>query len=68
MSEIKTVQTEKAPKAIGPYSQGKIYGGFLGRSPGVDATQPLNQLKIPLRHNSFMGVFYHSSTRIFLGF
>ena len=37
MSEIKTVQTEKAPKAIGPYSQGKIYGGFLFASGQIPA-------------------------------
>ena len=26
---MKTVSTDKAPAAIGPYSQGKIAGGFL---------------------------------------
>lgn len=29
MSAITAVTTEKAPKAIGPYSQGVIAGGFL---------------------------------------
>ena len=29
MSELKFVATEKAPKAIGPYSQGVIANGFL---------------------------------------
>ena len=28
-TEIRTVATDKAPGAIGPYSQGKIAGGFL---------------------------------------
>lgn len=27
--EIKTVETDKAPKAIGPYSQAKIFGSLL---------------------------------------
>ena len=29
MSEVKFVATERAPKAIGPYSQGIIAGGFV---------------------------------------
>lgn len=29
MSEIKTINTEKAPAAIGPYSQAKQVNGFL---------------------------------------
>ncbi|NMM63386.1 RidA family protein [Clostridium sp. P21] len=29
MNNIKTICTEKAPAAIGPYSQGKCVGGFL---------------------------------------
>lgn len=29
MAEMKIVATEKAPKAIGPYSQGMIANGFL---------------------------------------
>ena len=29
MSEIKTIYTENAPAAIGPYSQAKEVGGFV---------------------------------------
>ncbi|MCR5674842.1 MAG: RidA family protein [Lachnospiraceae bacterium] len=28
-ADIRTIATDKAPAAIGPYSQGKIAGGFL---------------------------------------
>ena len=28
-SQIQTIQTEKAPQAIGPYSQGKVFGNLL---------------------------------------
>ena len=38
---IKTVSTDKAPAAIGPYSQGKIAGGILyasGQIPIVPET------------------------------
>ncbi len=37
MSEIKTIHTDKAPKAIGPYSQAKVYGGFLFASGQIPA-------------------------------
>ncbi|KAI3642449.1 hypothetical protein MP228_012004 [Amoeboaphelidium protococcarum] len=29
MSKIQTTNTEKAPKAIGPYSQAKVYNGMV---------------------------------------
>jgi len=29
ISQIKTIQTENAPQAIGPYSQGKVFGNLL---------------------------------------
>ena len=41
MSEIKTVHTENAPKAIGPYSQAKIFGDLVfasGQIPADPAT------------------------------
>ncbi len=41
MSEIKTVHTDNAPKAIGPYSQAKIIGNLLfasGQIPADPAT------------------------------
>ena len=40
---MKTIQTDKAPAAVGPYSQAKISGGFLfasgqvGINPGIGA-------------------------------
>ena len=33
---MKTIQTDKAPAAVGPYSQAKISGGFLFASGQVD--------------------------------
>ena len=37
MSEIKTVHTDNAPKAIGPYSQAKIFGNLLFASGQIPA-------------------------------
>ena len=37
MSEIKTVHTDNAPKAIGPYSQAKIFGDLLFASGQIPA-------------------------------
>ena len=37
MSEIKTVHTDNAPKAIGPYSQAKIFGELLFASGQIPA-------------------------------
>ncbi|MDR3091276.1 MAG: RidA family protein [Clostridiales bacterium] len=46
MSEIRTIFTDRAPAAIGPYSQGKAAGGFLyfsGQIPIVPETGALEQ-------------------------
>ena len=44
MSDLKTISVEDAPKAIGPYSQGIVAGGFLftaGQIPLDPATMKL---------------------------
>ena len=44
MSDLKTVSVEKAPKAIGPYSQAIVAGGFVftaGQVPFDPATMKL---------------------------
>lgn len=42
--EIKTVFTDKAPAAIGPYSQGKIVNGFLFLSGQIPADTKTGQI------------------------
>ncbi len=56
MSKIQTIHTEKAPAAIGPYSQAKEIGGFLflsgqvpldpetGNVVGTDITEQTEQI------------------------
>ena len=42
---MKTVSTDKAPAAIGPYSQGKIAGGFLFASGQIPINPATGQIE-----------------------
>ena len=42
--KVETVETEKAPKAIGPYSQAKIVGDFLFTSGQIAINPETNEL------------------------
>lgn len=44
--EIKSIETSKAPKAIGPYSQAKVVGDFVFTSGQIAVDPKTNQINL----------------------